>query len=57
MMKLDLGEPVDLAGDSLRPRLGFSLWASLVGSLRAGLTRSLWGSLWDSLRASLKEDK
>ena len=29
MMKLDLGEPVDLTGDSLRAGLRRSLWAIL----------------------------
>ena len=36
-MKLDIGEPVDLTGGSMRG----SLWHSLRGSLM--------GSLWDSL--------
>ena len=53
MMKLDLGEPVDLAGDSLRPRLGFSLWGIPGGSLRV----SLMGSLCRSLRDSVEEDR
>ena len=41
MMKLDLGEPVDLTGDGL------------VGSLWGGLRRVLM----DSLGGSLKEDR
>ena len=42
MMKLDLGEPVDLTR-------GGDLWTSLGGSLR--------DSLWVSLRDSLVEDR
>ena len=52
-MKLNLGQPVDLAGGSLLPRLWCSLWPGLRRSLRA----SLGGSLGGSLGASLVEDR
>ena len=48
-MQLDLGEPVDIAGDSLRVSLLPRLWGSLMVSL--------WGSLRGSLGVSLKEDR